>query len=106
MKITLPTILHNEELKEKLEEFDCLIEIYNRQQETQKTREFEDTLIIHQKGERILNWFMAKAKVLEKAESNALSLQTLDQVLELLKDSDQKQCLRIKLQKAHLLLKL
>ena len=49
---------------------------------------------------------MAKAKVLEKAESNALSLQTLDQVLELLKDSDQKQCLRIKLQKAHLLLKL
>ena len=49
LKITLPTILHNEELKEKLEEFDCLIEIYKRQQETQKAREFEESLIIHQK---------------------------------------------------------
>ena len=35
-KITLPNILHNEELKEKLEEFDCLIEIYN-EEETEKT---------------------------------------------------------------------
>ena len=40
---------------------------------------------------------MAKAKVLEKAESNALSLQALDQVLKLLKVSDEKESLRIKL---------
>ena len=40
---------------------------------------------------------MAKAKVLEKAESNALSFQTLDQAISLLKESDQKKLLMIQL---------
>ena len=49
---------------------------------------------------------MAKAKVLEKAESDSLALQALNQVLRLLKDLDEKQLLKIKLQKAFLLLKI
>ena len=31
-EIVLPNILHDEELKEKLEEFDCLIKIYNEEE--------------------------------------------------------------------------
>ena len=68
-----------------MEKFDRLIHIYQDKEENQKTKEFEDSLIVHESIQTVVNWFLAKALVFEKAGCAALALKALDQALEVLK---------------------
>ena len=82
LKITIPSfeLLHDEELKLKLEEFDYLITIYKEKESTEVIREFENKLVIYGDNELIVNWFLHKDKIFEKADSTIEALHSLSQI--------------------------
>ena len=83
-----------------------MIEIYQEKEENQKTKEFEDSLIVSESSQTVANWFLAKSSVFEKTECLALALRALDQALEVLKEKDgQSQNLNLQLQRANILIK-
>ena len=88
-----------------MKEFDRLIEIYREKQESQRIKQFEDSLIVHENSQAVANWFLEKASGFEKTECVALALKALDQALEVLKEKD-GHYLNLQLRKAHLLIEL
>ena len=72
-----------------MEEFDQLIKIYQKKGENQKTKKFEENLIVYQSSQTVANWLLKKAKLLEKAECHTLALKAMNKALKLLKEKDQ-----------------
>ena len=83
-----------------------MIEIYREKGESQRIKQFEDSLIVHESSQTIANWLLTKAKVLEKAEYPALVLKALDRALEILKEKNEHSLiLNLQLQRANILIK-
>ena len=72
-----------------MKEFDRLIQIYRDKQESQRIKQFEDSLIVHQNSQAVANWLLKKAKILEKAQCHTLALEAMNQALKFLKEKDQ-----------------
>ena len=86
--ITLPKPTQDEDLKEKMKEFDRLIQIYRDGEDSQEIQEFEDSLIVHQNSQRVVNWFLTKASVFEKTGKVDWALKALNRAFEVLKEKD------------------
>ena len=88
-----------------MKEFDSLIQIYREKQESQRIKQFEDSLIVHENSQTVANWFLAKASVFEKTECVALALKALDHALKVLREKHGNY-FNLQLQRANLLIKL
>ena len=84
-----------------------MIKIYLQKRESDEIEEFEDSLIVHESSQKVVNWFLAKASVFEKTGCPALALKALDQALEVPKENNEHSLnLNIQFQRVNLLIEL
>ena len=82
-----------------------MIQIYRKEENIYQIKGYEERLVAQNSSQKVSDWFLAKAKVLEKAECDTLAFKALDQALELFKEKN-KHFFNIQLYKSHLLIKL